>query len=427
MNDRDKKLRWLHEESTLICGVDIAKRKHWARIIDLIGIEVGKPFSFENSRDGFCHLLGKLEQAKEKAGATRVVVAMEPSGHYWKALAWFLVEIGTTVVLVNPMHVKRTKETDDNSPTKNDRKDAFTIADLARQGKFLNCLLPRGIYAELRGLSQARQQQMRKRNAAVNMLHGILDEFFPEFVTVFKDPLGKMALLVLEQCPFPVDLLQLTETELMRKLKAEADFRIRYKPIGLLLEAAANSIGVKEGLEAGRLRLRAILKEVRFWHELLQQTEEAMARAVAQTGIGEALLSIPGVGVITVAGFLGEVGDLNQYEDWRQVRKLAGLNLADNSSGKHNGQKRISKRGRPHLRCLLYQVSLTLVAHNREFKALYQYFKTRQQNPLKAKQALVAVACKLLRVMFHLATKGQMYDAAKVLGAARASQLPTAA
>jgi transposase len=427
MNDRDRKLLWLHQEKTLVAGVDIAKHKHWGRILDLIGIEVGSPFNFENNRDGFCRLLGKLEQAKAKAGATRVVVAMEPSGHYWKALSWFLAEAGITVVLVNPMHVKRDKETNDNTPTKNDRKDAFTIADLARQGKFLKCLLPQGVYAELRGLSQARQEQMRKRNAAVNLLHAILDEFFPEFVAVFKNPLGKMALLMLSECPFPADLLRLPEKQLIGKMKAVADFRIRYQPIRMLREQATNSIGVKEGLEAARLRLRSLLREVRFWHEQLQETEAAMGRAVAQTGIGQFLLSIPGVGLITVAGFLGEVGDVTRYKDWRQVRKLAGLNLAENSSGKHNGQKRISKRGRRYLRCLLYQVSLTLVVHNREFKALYAHFKTRQQNPLKTKQALVAVACKLLRVMFHLATESMMYDPAKVLGLVRESQLTAAA
>ncbi|OIQ07588.1 transposase [Moorella thermoacetica] len=68
--------------------------------------------------------MAKMEEAKEKARATRVVIGMEPTGHYWKPLAWFLQEQGYTVVIVNPYHVKRRKEEVGNSPTKNDRKDA---------------------------------------------------------------------------------------------------------------------------------------------------------------------------------------------------------------------------------------------------------------------------------------------------------------
>lgn len=427
MNQRDKKLHWLYDQRTLVAGVDIAKRIHWCRILHLSGIEVGKPFSFENSSDGFYRLLGKLEEAQRKAGANRVIVAMEPSGHYYKALAWFLQSNGITVVLVNPMLVKRAKENIDNCQTKNDRKDALTIADQARQGNFLNCILPAGVYADLRGLSQTRQEQMRKRNAAVCRLHAILDEYFPEFTTVFQDPLGKMAQAVLDVCPFPSDLVGRPEKELGVKLKEKAPFAVRRKSLGALLDVAGRSVGVSEGLQAARHHLQDILAEVRFYQNQLHRTEQAMAKAVHQTGVGQYLLSVPGVGVITVAGLLGEVGDMARYQDWRQIRKLAGLNLVESSSGGHVGQKKISKRGRPFLRCLLYQVTLSLVAHNPQFKALYNHFKTRQVNPLKKKQALVAVSCKLLRVMFTLATERKMYDPSKVLGPAREAQEASAA
>ena len=50
-------------------------------------------------------------------------------------------------------------------------------------------------------------------------------------------------------------------------------------------------------------------------------------------GLAPYLLSVPGVGVVTAASLLGEAGDLTRYEDWRQLRKLAGYNLKENSSG----------------------------------------------------------------------------------------------
>ena len=69
----------------------------------------------------------------------------------------------------------------------------------------------------------------------------------------------------------------------------------------------------------------------------------------------EQMLAIKGIGVITAAGFLAEVGDARRFESPRQIQKLAGLSLRENSSGKHKGQTTISKRGRSKLRaCLLY-------------------------------------------------------------------------
>lgn len=429
MENRAQKLKLVRSKPTLIVGIDIAKKKHWARMIDAqTGLEVGKPFSFQNNINGFSRLLGHISRNKEKIGAQNVVVGMEPSGHYWKPLAWYVTGAGFTVVTVNPYHVKRSKELDDNSPTKNDRKDAWVIAALVSEGRFFNCFLPQGIWAELRGLTQARQQQRAKLNAAKNTLVAILDEYFPEYYEVFKNLLGKASLYILTNRPFPRDLLQISGEQLARELKNASNGRVGEKRAKLLLEMAKQSVGVPEGLEAARLRIRQCVAEIEFWQKQLSEIESAMAEALTKTGLAEYLLSIPGVGIVTAAGFLGEVGDINNYENWRQLRKLAGYNLTENKSGmKQYGPIKISKRGRPGLRCLLYQASLALVAKNPQFKALYHHLKNRQENPLKKKQALIAIACKLLRVMFTLAKEKRMYDPEKVLGEYRKKQLQTAA
>jgi transposase len=331
------------------------------------------------------------------------------------------------VVTVNPFHVKRAKEFDDNSPTKNDRKDAWVIARRANDGDFFDPYLPEGVYADLRGLTQTRQQHRVKLNQALNQLQAVLDEFFPEFTTVFANPLGQAAMHVLRTHPFPADVLALPTERLASILKEASNRRVGLKRALQLQEAAKDSIGVSEGLQAARLRLRQCLEEVEFWKARLDETEAAMANALQKTGLAPFLLSVPGVGVVTAASLLGEAGDLSRYDDWRQLRKLAGYNLTENSSGQQQSKTHISKRGRPGLRCLLYQAALSLVAKNSQFKALYQYLKTRDQNRLSGKQALVAVACKLLRVLFTLARERRLYDPAKVLGEFRTNQLGLAA
>ncbi|WP_427910096.1 IS110 family transposase [Pelotomaculum schinkii] len=70
-------------------------------------------------------------QAARKA---EVIAGFEHIEHYWFALGDHLVCQGHKLAIVNSFHVKRTKELDDNSPTKNDRKDPKTILDRHDEG-----------------------------------------------------------------------------------------------------------------------------------------------------------------------------------------------------------------------------------------------------------------------------------------------------
>ena len=108
---------------------------------------MGKPLSFENTRDGFERLEKWMDVARRSQAKTQIMVGMEPTGHYWMTLGQFLRDRSILVVHVNPFHVKRSKELDDNSPTKNDVKDALTIARLMKDGRYQEPILPAGVYA----------------------------------------------------------------------------------------------------------------------------------------------------------------------------------------------------------------------------------------------------------------------------------------
>ena len=132
--------------------------------------------------------------------------------------------------------------------------------------------------------------------------------------------------------------------------------------------------------------------------------------------MAEKLMEIKGVGIKTVSGFLAEVGEITRFSSPKELQKLAGLALVENSSGKHKGQTTISRRGRKRLRYLLFEVAMSLVGKNPEFGTLHHYYTTRKFNPLKKMQSLMAVATKLIRVFYAMLTKGVEYDSAKMLG-----------
>src|SRR5581483_4027706 len=97
-------------ESTLIVGADIAKHNHVARAQDFRGIELGKPLTFCNSAEGLRSLVSWIESLMQTHDKLEVLFGFEPTGHYWMPLAQFLRKRKIKVVLVNPLHVKRSKE-----------------------------------------------------------------------------------------------------------------------------------------------------------------------------------------------------------------------------------------------------------------------------------------------------------------------------
>lgn len=421
---QNDKLR-LIQKDLLILGVDVAKNTHWIQPMFHNGIFIGKPFRIKNNRDDFESLLAKIEILKKENSCRTVIVGLEPTGHYWKPLAWSLIKNKVMVVLVNPYHVKKAKELDDNTQTKSDPKDSGIIGRLVRDGRFSEVYFPEGPYAKLRVLANTRIQLKTKLNAVLNILTALLDEYFPEFLTVFKNLAGKTAMHVLFNCPFPENLIPLGVEGILAEFRKTAKRTIGLKRARLLYETATRSIGIPSN-SAVKIKLMAYLRDLEFLTGQIDTIEAEMKRELLATGLSDYLLNIKGVGIVTAASILGEIGDPNRFASWKQIRKLAGFNLVEDSSGERRGQRVISKRGRPNLRRILYQQAVILITVNPEFKKLYKYLLTRRENPLKKKQALVMIAVKLIRIIFTLTTRKEYYDPNKVLGAYRMAQIKAA-
>lgn len=402
-------------EKTLIIGVDIAKYKHVARAQDFRGIQFGKALIFENSIHGFIRLLNWIDELKEQQGKTDVCMGMEPTGHYWLPIAYWLRDEAVKVVVVNPAHVKKSKELDDNSPTKNDFKDARVISRLVEEGRYSEPHLPEGIYADLREGMNHYNQLMKDLQVIQGRVHQWIDRFFPEHMNVFSDWEGKTSIQILKMGLFPDEIVHCSEKEILLEIRREVKKGVGIKKVRHLQVAAGKSIGIREGRDLARLKLKSLLAQYSLIKEEIGEVWKIVKQRLWLIPGVEEMVAIHGVAETTVAGFYAEIGDIQKYDDPYQIIKLAGLNLKLATSGKWKGQTVITKRGRPILRSLLYKVVLPLVNHNLAFKALHQYYTTRNQNPLKKKQSLVALCCKLIRVLFTMAKKQVPFNSEKML------------
>lgn len=402
-------------EKTLIIGVDIASEVHYARAFDFRGIELGKIIRFDNDAIGFEEFTDWINEIKGRTGREKVMVGMEPTGHYWFNIAPYLKDQGMKLVLVNPFHVKRSKELDDNNPTKNDRKDPKTIAMLVKDGRYMEPYIPEGVYSELRVAMETRWQIVKQLNAIRNRVLRWLSIYFPEFNKVFGDWEGKAALIVLKEFPLPTQIIDKGVLGIVERWKKDKLRAVGMKRAEALVEAARASVGVCEGTFAAINDIATLLED----YELkMRQYERVMAlveQLSKQIPGMEEILNIKGVGLIMAAGFVAEVGDISRFEHSKQIQKLSGLNLKENSSGKHKGKTTISKRGRSRLRSILFQGMLPLIAKNEAFKELHHYYTTREENPLKKKQSMILLCCKLIRIFYALLSKQVNYDQSKMM------------
>lgn len=415
-NTQNKKIEAI-TETTLVIGIDVGNETHYARAFDYRGIEFSKKaFKFSNSEVGFEMFKAWVLDIKEKHEKEKVVPGMEPTGHYWFNLGKFLQDNEMKPVLVNPHHVKKSKELDDNNPTKNDRKDPKVIAGLVKEGRYMIPYLPEGIYADLRTASNMRFQIQSELTRVQNRISRWFNIYFPEYKTVYGKPDAISGMMVLKKAPLPEDILTLG-VEGVNQIWRDAKIRaVGKKRAQTLVEAARHSVGTKEGATAARIEIRMLLEDYESRNSRLQEVMLLIEELVKQIPMAEKLMEIKGVGIKTVSGFLAEVGDITRFSSPKELQKLAGLALVENSSGKHRGQTRISRRGRKRLRYLLFEVAMSLVGKNPEFGALHHYYTSRKINPLKKMQSLMAVAAKLIRVFYAMLTKGVEYDAAKMLG-----------
>lgn len=401
---KTKKLKSVNGR-TLIVTVDISKNKHTGYYRCPDGAEI-KPFDFFNTGGGFNEFWNRISKAKIKHNLEEIVVGFESTGPYAEPLIQFLRSKSARIVQVNPMHTKRLKELHGNSPNKTDYKDPKVIADIIELGHALTVVVPEGAAAELRRLTQARERSMQRRIALLSQLHDLTYLLFPEFLQIMKDIKTKTAQYLLKHYPTPQVLAKYGLGELTKTLKKVSRGKLGKGRAEALYDAARTSVGIIEGQRSMVLEAKEILTHIEASEQFIDSIEKEMSHNLKQIPYSRSILSLKGIGEVTAAGLIGEVGDFSKFTTIAEIEKLAGLDLFEISSGKHKGARRISKRGRSLMRKLLFFASINVVRKGGVLHETYQGFLNRGKPKMKA---LIAIARKLLRIIFALVRNHSVY------------------
>ena len=221
--------------------------------------------------------------------------------------------------------------------------------------------------------------------------------------------------MILKETPLPKDLVELGSEGIVKRWK-----QAKLRGVGLdkarkLEEAAKKSIGCKNIIFSARFEIKLLIEDYEYKQKQLELITEELNRLCEEIPEIKEIAKIKGIGIATAISFVAEVGDIRRFKSAKQVQKYAGLALKENSSGKHKGLTRISKRGRKKLKTILFRTAIPLIGLNEKFSSIYNYYVERKDNPLKKKQALTVICCKMIRIFFTILSKGIKYDEIKMI------------
>ncbi|WP_019244202.1 MULTISPECIES: IS110 family transposase [Bacillus] len=412
MQDKQNQLIERISDTHLIVGVDIAQQLHVARAVNFRGIVVGNPLTFENNEEGFINLLNWIQELKRLKNLDAAIVGMEPTGHYWLNLSKWLYNQNIEVVTVNPHLVKRNKENRDNTQSKSDKKDALVIADMVKNGYYSFIRPSSESFEKIRVLMSNRDVIVKRLVLSINQINRWVDVVFPELRQVFKDVSCKGAIATLRLFPTPDEISSMESIDVMTAWKSLMKRQPGPKKAQTLINLAKISIGTKQALDAYKLHLEQLLEEYDLAVKQLERVEQQVKEVLNQIPIAKNLLMIKGISEISLAGILGEAGDLSGFSHGNSLLRHAGLHLAEASSGKWKGQIVISKRGRSRLRRFLYLATMSLVMNNPEFKAVHSHnVKVKKIKKMKSIMKLIG---KLARIIVGIARRNESYNPQKV-------------
>jgi len=395
---------------TLFIGVDLALDRNVAVVMDERAKRLDR-FRFDSDLGGYEYFHGRLHKVKEKHQAPAVLVGMEPTNYFWKLLAADLEARQVDYRLVNPYTVKKHREGDQLDRSKDDPRDAFVIADLLRTGKYTETRLLHGQYAELRQYVTLRERLLRDIRRQKTLVNNIAGQLFPELSREFKDMAGQTVLAMLCRHAAATEIQQLPLDVFIDAVRSV--FQGKRLMVSKLCRAYARadtSVGLKDGVQALQLAISQHVDTLEHLRRQLRQAEEALTEVFLALPEAEYMLSMHGLGIITAAIILSEIGDPSHYSQAKQLIKLACTQPVPNASGRKSRSKTpMSHKGRPRLRTALFFAALRLVQVDDAFARQYLHLQTRDKNPLCKMQALGALMNKLLRILWTLMRKRTFY------------------
>ncbi len=407
ISEKKRNERSLKVQDCILVGIDPACYKHTAVIYTPSRTAIAKVHNINNNRKGFQNFENRLMSIKKLYPNIPIKLAIEASGEYWKPFQHYFRQRGMETIFVPPLFVKRTRDLDDFTPRSNDPKDAVRIANLAFEGRYFIIEEQSDVFENLRHLVRTWDIITDQLTRCQHRIQSYLASYFPEFNLLFSSVVGVTSLAVLEHWPFPQDLCQVTAEQMNEMIKKKmGNGHVDKEKTTQLLALAQESVGISNGIEGARIRIGAMIEQAKFYKKQLAELRKTISHTLNEIYYSENIKSVFGIGAISIAQFLGYLGDLYNYQKVKQILDLAGLSLIATESGTFKSKQQISHRGRKNLRRVLYEMTLHFL--RAPGTARLKYLKCRIKGKTH-RQAVIACIPILIKIIFAVVKQNRKY------------------
>lgn len=384
---------------TVWVGLDVGKERTMVVLRDSEGTML-RPWRVR--QPGEIRLL--VERLGELAQQRSLVVALEPTGTYGDPLRQALGDAGLVVQRVSPKAASDYAEVFDGVPSQHDGKDAAVVAELASIGKSEPWPLVRTEADQLRHAVHWLDTQQDILQLWLGRLEALLARHWPE-LTTFLELTSVTLLRLLEKYGGPEGLRQ--DPEAAVQLARWSRSKLTSEKIAQVLASAQSTVGVRMAAADVDFVQRCAREALNTQREIDRVRSSLEKQAAQHPGV-ERVGQV--VGLVTACVLAVTVGDPRNYSCGPAYRKALGLNLKERSSGKHQGQLKITKRGPSLARRWLYFAALRRV-QDPAVRPWYESKKRRCQD--RGGKAVVGVMRKLALAIYAVA-QGATFDPARL-------------
>lgn len=386
---------------TTYVGLDIGAESHVLAAVDPQGTVRQRPVRLTEDAAGYVQLDALL--AQHGTPATTLVVC-EATGHYWQNVVAHLWAGGWGVAVVSALRTAR-YAAEELVRTKTDPIDALLLAHYGREKQPAPVAITDQATRELTELVRLRARLLQDFQDRLKQLHRVVDLTFPEFTRHVRTLDSVLAGAILARYPTARALAQVAPGKLARVV-TDGRHHVGPELAQALVAAAKQSVGAHHG-EVYARAVRYACEDLTTLRARLGELEQELTTLIAQHAVGQHLTTLPGVGPITAACVLAEVGDFARFPDAATLASYAGLVPALKHSGKRTPLRAgLYPVGNARLRRGLYMATLSAVRHNPWLRTFYHRLLARGKPPLLA---LTACMRKLLAAMHSVARRRQPF------------------
>jgi len=400
----------MDEKKEYVLAIDVAKGKSMYYILSIQGEIILDATEYEHTLSNFQLIDLKIREERIKQD---IAVFMESTSIYHYPVMRYFLEQGYKVIVVNPNLVKKSSTT--FRKTKTDRLDCIKIAETYFKEEIKSNAIKTGdIYNNLMNLNRQYLSLEKSLTALKNRYVRLLDICIPEHENFYINSNGKGKRSLKYQEKFLNLYYYLPHSEYIQKTRIDR--------IANVLNLAFNR-NYHERLKREAIKLKEISKnaypgvsKLSYEVENLQQIIQIIKSLMdEQDTVKQKLItlskqakefphinSIPGIGDITSAQIIAELGDISRFRNYKQINAYCGLEPSIYQSGKSFYNGRISKSGNGFARKVLYTTIINIVRYSSfhcETHPIFEYYSKQKENK-STKQSVIPTSTKLIRIIF---------------------------